>query len=146
MKALENVRNSQLGHIFIDYRIACAMLNFTHKPLSPDGEKTKEIAQKMKLKSNIKENKLLFLLKRQLDTHKIRKTSFNNIKQEFPQVDQDEIKREITFGSFHFKQSKSYIKEIINNKEVFLNSTSLLFDKDIPDQVFDELTDENQKF
>jgi hypothetical protein len=32
LKALDNVRNTIIGHIAIDYRIACAMHNFKYKP------------------------------------------------------------------------------------------------------------------
>jgi hypothetical protein len=43
-KALDNNRNSKAGHILIDYRICCAMSNFSMKLCNPDGEASIEIA------------------------------------------------------------------------------------------------------
>jgi hypothetical protein len=52
------VRNKEVGHIQIDYRIACAMYNYNHKPVVPDGKHAEEIANKIKKKLNIQNNKL----------------------------------------------------------------------------------------
>ncbi|CAF0983415.1 unnamed protein product, partial [Brachionus calyciflorus] len=41
-KALDNIRNTQAGHIQIDYRITCAMINFTHKRSCPDKENKRQ--------------------------------------------------------------------------------------------------------
>ena len=48
LNELDNIRNNQVGHIQIDYRIACAMLNFTHKPCCPDEENGAKIAKRIK--------------------------------------------------------------------------------------------------
>jgi hypothetical protein len=40
-------------HIQIDYRLACAMINFTHKPCCPDGSNAKELARIIKKKIQI---------------------------------------------------------------------------------------------
>ena len=49
--SLDNIRNTIAGHIQIDYRIACAMSNFRHKPCCPDGEKAIKVAKRIKKKS-----------------------------------------------------------------------------------------------
>ncbi len=78
-KSLDNIRNSALGHNGIDYRIACAMNNFTHKPLVPDGENMEQIAYKILEKSrSMRKNKLQFLLKKQLDTSLIKNSTRRN--------------------------------------------------------------------
>ncbi len=43
-KSLDNIRNSQAGHILIDYKICCAMSNFSMKLCYPDGDDAIEIA------------------------------------------------------------------------------------------------------
>ncbi len=69
-KALDNIRNTRAGHIQIDYRIACAILNFLHKPCCPDGEQASIIANKMKNKADSKifKNYLGRLLKIRFNT------------------------------------------------------------------------------
>lgn len=52
------MRNTEIGHIQIDYRIACAMINFFHKPCCPDGKKAKTIANRMKEKAKTTSNHL----------------------------------------------------------------------------------------
>ncbi len=70
MKALDNIRNTQVGHIQIDYRIACAMINFTHKPCCPDGSNAEELARIIKKKSKLHENNMEHLLSRRFNTKK----------------------------------------------------------------------------
>jgi hypothetical protein len=48
-KALDNISNSQLGHIQMDYRICCAMANFNMVICIPDG-KNSENSKKNKKK------------------------------------------------------------------------------------------------
>jgi hypothetical protein len=47
-KALDNIRNTEAGHIQIDYRICCAMANYNFVPCIPDGNHTVEIANRIK--------------------------------------------------------------------------------------------------
>ena len=93
-KALDNIRNTQVGHIQIDYRIACAMLNFNHKPCSPDGQHVIKIAKKIKEMSRIKENKLEHLLSRRFNTKKSVGIELAEI-DDFPKLKKDEIQNEI---------------------------------------------------
>ncbi|CAF1002651.1 unnamed protein product [Brachionus calyciflorus] len=84
-KALDNIRNTQAGHIQIDYRITCAMINFTHKPTCPDKENAKKIAVKLKEKLDFENNLLSGLLKRQFGTKEIFSIDHNSIK-DFPKL------------------------------------------------------------
>ncbi|CAF0923792.1 unnamed protein product [Brachionus calyciflorus] len=70
-KALDNIRNTEAGHIMIDYRICCSMINFDLKPSCPDGENAEKIASKILIRSQKKENDLEFLLGKHLDTKSI---------------------------------------------------------------------------
>jgi hypothetical protein len=47
-KALDNISNSQLGHIQMDYRICCAMANFNMVIFIPDGKNSVEIAKRIR--------------------------------------------------------------------------------------------------
>ena len=69
-KALDNIRNSQAGHILVDYRICCAMANFTMVPCIPDGKHSIEIAKRIKKRCLKKQNKLSSLLKMTLPDFK----------------------------------------------------------------------------
>ncbi len=57
-KALDNIYNTEIPRIQVDYRIACAMLNYTHKPLITDKNCTETVVQCMKEKSKIQINPL----------------------------------------------------------------------------------------
>ena len=46
-KALDYVRNSRLGYLFVDYRIISAIFNFSFIPIYTDKPKTIEVALKM---------------------------------------------------------------------------------------------------
>ena len=49
---MDKIQNSQTGHIQIDYRIACSMVNFPHKACCADGKNAQKIARRMKNKAN----------------------------------------------------------------------------------------------
>ncbi|CAF1031356.1 unnamed protein product [Brachionus calyciflorus] len=104
-KALDNIRNTEIGHIQIDYRIACAMLNFTHKPFS--------------------ENQLEFLLSKQLDTKIIPSVDIKTLL-DFPKLTVETLKEDIFFGSFQYKESRSYFEDIIQNNRAFMVSNEFL--------------------
>jgi hypothetical protein len=114
MKALDNVRNTEVGHIQIDYRIAAAMLNFTHKPVLPDKNNAKQIANLMKNRCNIKINMLDFLLNKTVGTKSIPLISNKDVK-DFPRFKSKELINNIALGTFQFKLVKSYLKDIINH-------------------------------
>jgi hypothetical protein len=118
-KALDNIRNTQVGHIQIDYRIACAMINFTHKPCCPDGNNAQEQAKKIKRKSRLIENNMEHFLSRRFNTKKSIETHLCSI-EDFPKLSIEEIQNEIIFGSFQLRQSKSYIDDMVANGKAFI--------------------------
>jgi predicted oxidoreductase len=129
-KALDNIRNTQVGHIMIDYRIACAMSNLFHKPICPDGNNSVKIAKKITDKTKINVNKLEFLLTKHLDTKLITPIDLSEIN-DFPKLTPSELKQEIFLGSFQFKQCTSYVPDMLKNGEAFIINNELL--KKIPD-------------
>lgn len=110
MKALDNIRNSEAGHIMIDYRIACAMINYSVRPCNPDLPNPLEVARKLRKASENTRNKLKFLLKPRLNIARFRSVNFDAIKNEFPKLTKKEIEKKISLGTYHVKLSKSYIE------------------------------------
>jgi hypothetical protein len=125
LKALENIRNTQLGHISIDYRIAAAMLNFTHNPITPDMGKSEIIANRMRKKSQLKKNKLEFILGKTLGTKTIRPIKIKDII-DFPRLKKSVIKDRISLGTFQPRLSKSYIKDVIENSFTFIVESDII--------------------
>ena len=85
--ALTNIRNKQVGHIMVDYRICAAMLNFTHKCSTSDVSKSKKIAKRVNNRLTTYINPLSFLIKRRLDTRLIKKVKLSDII-DFPRLKQ----------------------------------------------------------
>lgn len=135
-KALDNIRNTQAGHIKIDYRIACSMINFNHKPTCPDKDETLKIAKKLKEKASIEINSLKNLLKKQVGTKEIFSIEQEKIT-DFPKLSPKIFKNNIFLGSFHLKQSKSYIQDIVKSGKAYLVSEKLL--KTIQDSYIEKL-------
>ena len=80
MKALDNIRNTIAGHIQIDYRIACAMYNFNHKHICPDGKHAQKVAKRIYDRSQkIQINKLAIILSKQLDTTQFPEVNLSDI-------------------------------------------------------------------
>lgn len=118
MKSLENVRNTQVGHILIDYRICCAMLNFNLKPCIPDGKDTVQIAKRIKKRSSKTKNKLAPLLQMKF-TSTVNSIEIKSIN-DFPQLTLSQIRRHITLGGFKIRQSQSYIEDIIKYGKAYV--------------------------
>ncbi len=114
MQSLDNVRNTILGHLQIDYRIACAMSNFTHKPCETDGVNSRKIASQMKKKAKRLDNSMLGFMNKQLRTNSFKEIKLNDI-DDFPKLKMSKIISRITFGTFQPKISLSYISDIIKN-------------------------------
>lgn len=123
-KALDNIRNTQVGHIQIDYRIACAMMNFNHKPCCPDKDKLEKIARKLKKRFKIKKNQLEFLLTKHLNTKTIPEVSLEKI-DDFPKLSPKRIKNNIFLGSFQLKECKKYLNAIIQNGKAYFVSNQI---------------------
>ena len=142
-KSLDNIRNTQVGHIQIDYRIACAMINFQHKPCLTDQTEAINLAKKIRNKSTITSNPLLFLLNKRLDTNLLIPVNLIAVT-DFPKLSEEDIKNDILFGSFQLKQSKSYVIDLISNGRAYEVSNKLI--KQIPDfQLQTELIEKKSK-
>ncbi|RNA19707.1 vacuolar sorting-associated 13c [Brachionus plicatilis] len=124
-QALDNVRNTVIGHIQIDYRIACAMLNFYHKPCCPDEKIVVKIARRIKKKSKTHSNKLNFLLAKQLDTKLITPIDLFSII-DFPVIRKNKIRNKIFFGSYQLKQANSYAKDLIFSSTAYVVSNNMI--------------------
>ncbi len=124
-KAVENIRNSQAGHILVEYRICCATANFNMIPCVPDGKHTNENATRIKKRCLKKQNKLSGLLRISLPDFKSQPMSDFKSINDFPVLTLSKFQRRITLGSFKIRQSRSYIEQIIKNGTVFsLNLSS----------------------
>jgi len=115
---LENIRNTQVGHIQIDYRIACAMINFCHKPSTSDGNKAYEVAKRLKEKAKIKTNSLESIMKKRIDSKLMNCLDLNKI-DDFPKLKKKEIQERICLDSYQLKQSKSYMIDILKKVRAF---------------------------
>lgn len=118
-QALDDIRNTEAGHIQIDYRIACAMSNFVHKPICPDGVNAHQIAGKIKEKILIKDNSLDFLLSKHLDTKMIPEIELSQI-EDFPKLTKEQLINNIFYGSFQIKLCVSYIGDLIKNGKAYV--------------------------
>jgi major membrane immunogen (membrane-anchored lipoprotein) len=140
-KALENIRNSQAGHILVDYRICCAMSNFCMKLCIPNGNDTIEIAKRLKKRSLKKQNKLGPLLMMTLpDFKSLPVTDMTSI-DDFPQLTLSDFQRKITLGSFKVRQSRSSIEQIIKNGTVYLLNEQQIIKHQIKSKIAIELED-----
>lgn len=119
-KALDNIRNSRAGHILIDYRIACAILNFLHKPCCPDGEQASIIANKMKKKADSKiiKNYLDSLLKIRFNTKMVPPQSLSIIN-DFPKLKKKQLVMGLLWGTFQLRLCKSYLSDLLKSHVVF---------------------------
>jgi hypothetical protein len=115
-KALDNIRNSQAGHILIDYRICCAMSNFSMKLCNPDGEDSIEIAKNIRKRSKTTENHLSSLLKMRF-TSALKYHCIQEIN-DFPQLTLNQFYKQVTFSSFKLRQCQSYLEQLIINGKV----------------------------
>ena len=115
-KSLDNIRNSQAGHILIDYRICCAMSNFSMNLCNPDGKDAIEIATKIRKRSKITENAISSLLKIRL-TPTLKYLLIQEIN-DFPQLTIKQLYKKVTFSSFKLRQCQSYLEQLIVNGKI----------------------------
>jgi hypothetical protein len=126
-KALENIRNSQAGHILVNYCICCAMINFNMVPCIPDGKHSTEMAKRIKKRCLKKQNKLSRLLMMNLPDFKTQQITDIKGIEDFPQLTLSQFKRRITLGSFKIRQCRSYVDQIVKHGSIFiLNEHQLL--------------------
>lgn len=110
-KALDEVRNTQLPHIFNDFKIAAALINFSQINLRSDDDDV-SIANEMLSKINEK-NRLEHLLKTRNDSNQFTVIDAVDLN-DFPRLDVETLKNKITLGSYQLKQSFSYLSEHLN--------------------------------
>ena len=123
-KALDNIRNTQAGPILIDYRICCAMSNFSMKACVPDGKHSVQIAEILNKKCSETENKLESLLDLKF-TSNLTSVEFEEVN-DFPQLTLAQLKNRIIFGSFKLRKCPSYMEQLSQHgKAFFLNDTLL---------------------
>jgi len=137
-KALENIRNTQVGHILVDYRICCAMANFNLIPSITDSNYTIEIAKRIKRRSLKKQNKLSHLQKMTLPDFKSQTSLDIKSVDDFPQLSLSQFKRYITLGSYKIRQCKSYIDQFIKNGKIFFINEQQLIKHNIHQKVQNE--------
>jgi len=111
--------NKSLPHTLDDFRISAALINRSHKRLFSVKDNPRLIVDQMKSRSKTS-NKLESILEihgldRKRKTFKT--VEFTSIKN-FPKLDFNTIKNNITLGSYQLKQSLSYLNDL-ENIEVF---------------------------
>lgn len=124
-RALDNVNNKSLSHTLDDNRIAAALINKFFKKLFSDNDDI-EIAKSMKSKLS-KENTLKdFVIENRLNRKSLYHTMNANSITDFPVLTEEIIIRNITYGTFQLRQSKSYIDAYLKNGsfEIRLNKNT----------------------
>ena len=121
---MDNIRNSQAGHIQIDYRIACSMVNFTHKACCADGKNAQQIAIRIKNKAKLNSNHLEFLLSKHLDTKLITPIVISEI-EDFVRLTPNKLNKKVFLDSYQQKLAKSYVKDVIVSKNAYIVSDKI---------------------
>jgi hypothetical protein len=126
-KALDNFTNNIIGHIQIDYRITCAMLNFTHRPCQSGGDQAQQMAARILKKIRVKDNWFKFILSIRLgSSSKSSPINLNDIN-DFPRLSTTKLKNKIYYGPYQHKQAKSYLVDIMQNSRGFSISERVIF-------------------
>jgi hypothetical protein len=115
-KSLDNIRNSQAGHILIDYRICCALSNFSMKLCNPDGDDAIEIATRIRKRSKKTENDLSSLLKIRISPS-LKYLLIQEIN-DFPQLTIKQLYKKVVLSSFKLRQCQSYLEQLIENGKI----------------------------
>ena len=114
-----------LHHIIDDYRIAAAYLNSFGARVLSDKNGYKDIANRMKLRSelNIELEKYIKNKKYTFIKSKFKQVDVIDT-DDFPKYDLETIRKNITFGSYQIKMSFSYIYSLKTKKQelpIFIN-------------------------
>jgi hypothetical protein len=121
-KALDHRQNNEVHHLQTDYRIACSMLNFSHKPCCADESDADDIASTLRNKCLFQNENPLEILVGKIGDQKIRfgtiNIPYNNFSElnNFPKLSEEQMKNEIFFGSYYIKQSKSYLADVLKQQ------------------------------
>jgi hypothetical protein len=136
--ALDYRRNTELGHLQVDYRIACAMINYLHKPCQADKHNAENISRNLlKRMRNPKLNILNSLLQFdfRLSTKLVPATKLSNIT-DFPKLSKKKMVQKIFFGSYYLKACKSYMVDLLRNNlicEIDIGVLSTIQEKNMDD-------------
>ena len=102
------------------------MINFDYIPCCPDGLKAKKIAHKIKtISENNSNNQLKFLLNHRLGTKQIKMFPLSEIN-DFVKLSRKKLIQKIFYGSFHFRQSKSYVTDLVSKGNAFTLSEAFI--------------------
>lgn len=122
-KALDHIKNTQIGHIFLDYKIACSMINFKHKNVIND-DKDIQMAKDIKTKAKIIQNNLEFILNKRLDTKLLEPIALSTINN-FSRLKKKQIKYKLAFGPYKLKQCLSYLGDLIKSNKAYIATKHL---------------------
>lgn len=123
-EALDNIRNTEVGHIQIDYRIMCAMWNFAMVPNFTEDKESFKIAKSIRKKCLKRQNKLASLLNMKF-TSTVASVDIKVIN-DFPKLSLSELKKKIVLGSFKIKQSLSYIGQLLEYGRAYVLNDQLI--------------------
>jgi hypothetical protein len=125
-------KNISLPDVLDDYRISAALINRFHRRLLSDKDNATHIAEQMKSKvmSGNKLETIFESLKIDKKRSLYQKLDSSSIC-DFPKLDYDTIKNNITLGTYQLRQSLSYLAEHLNESgdyiiEVFDDKTNVL--------------------
>jgi hypothetical protein len=128
--ALKNVRNKMLPHIMKDYKIAGSLINKFHRRLFSDGGNQIQIASKMKSLLNQQNHLDSETQNLKIKSQLFEKIDANDQLPDFPKIlDLNQIKNNITLGSYQIKQCHGYIaehKSVDGNYLIFANKQTFL--------------------
>ena len=119
-KALDYVSNNKLHYLFSEYRISCAMINFTFKPVWSDKPVTEKVARMMRQRYELPQfNDLEFLLGKQLGTTSFRQVDLESI-DDFVMLKRRQMTRFIFNGTFHLKRARSYLIDLVTQSIAYV--------------------------
>lgn len=135
-KALKEVPNKSLPHSKVDYEIAAALINKYFSRMISDKIDGEQIVSIMKSRKN----RVNTLMKVVEDHDLFKNSQFKKLDavdiNDFPQLDQETIKTQITLGNYQLKQAIGYITEhfdkngkysiMLNENQAFQSDTKLL--------------------
>lgn len=124
-RSLDNFRNSVVGHVLIDYRIASAMNNFENRRCYAGGDNAVQLARRIKRKLPKKQNILKFLLSKQLGKKSTSSINFEDIN-DFPKLTTSKLRDKIFYGPYQLKQGKSYLVDMLRNGQCYSVSQDII--------------------
>ncbi len=120
--ALDYTRNSKLGYLNAEYRIACAILNFSHVPTVTDKPNTLKVAQILKERSSVERsafcNPMDCLLTKQTRTKLFQKIELQTINN-FPRLDPEVMNLFVSCGTYNLKRSKQYLIDLVTHNVAY---------------------------